>query len=167
MLTKKRIIVIAAIVVLAAGVVCWRCCNRNPHRGMVYTSQGFGGYVPANSKKPKKSTDPLAPAIESYNKGKYREAEAAAQRLIESNAKSKDPAKRKKSVEARYILAFSSARLKDMVEARDRFTVLQHEAAKLPDKGKQAPMPGLVQPTLEEEGVFQCFGFLTELNLQI
>ncbi|MHB9038176.1 MAG: hypothetical protein ACYC64_16085 [Armatimonadota bacterium] len=48
-----------------------------------------------------------------------------------------------------------SANGRDMGLARDRFTVLQKEAAKLPDKGKQSAPPGVPTATSEEEGAYQ------------
>jgi predicted double-glycine peptidase len=101
------------------------------------------------------STDTLKPAVDAYNKGNYREAEAAARKIIDANTGSKNPAKRRKSVEARYVLAFSAARRKQMSQARDRFADMKKEAATLPDKGKQAPLPGTVRPTLEEDAAYQ------------
>lgn len=151
--TKKIAIVALVVIGAVSGLVWWRCAHRNG--GLVYDPQGFGGLRRADQRPPRKSTDPLAPAVASYNKREYQKAEAAAQRVVEANANSKDPAKRRKSVEARYVLAFSAARRKDMAQARDRFAVMRNEAAKLPDKGKQAPMPGAAQPTLEEEAAYQ------------
>lgn len=98
--------------------------------------------------------DPLTKSVDAYNHGNYREAEAAAQRIVDANSKSKDPAKRRKAVEGRYVLAFCAARRKDMAQARDRFATLRREAAKLPDKVARKPMPGNVRPTLEEDGAY-------------
>lgn len=142
-LSRKGIIVICVCAIMAAGVVlCWRS------GGMKW----LGQWVPGRQATAK---DPLKPAVDAYNKGEYRQAEAAAQKIITANAGSNDPKKRRKSVEARYVLAFSAARRRDMAEARDRFGVLRQEAAKLPDKGKQTPLPGAARPTLEEEGAYQ------------
>jgi hypothetical protein len=74
---------------------------------------------------------------------------------VKSASGAKDLRIREDAVRARYILAFAAARRKDMKLSRDRFTVLQKEAAKLPDKGAQPPTPGMTSPTLEEEGAYQ------------
>jgi hypothetical protein len=142
--SRKAIAIGAAVVLIAGGVVWW-----------VVHSRSRVVSPPAVAARRHRSNDPLQPAVDAYNRGKYREAEAMAPEIIAKTARSKDPIERRKSVEARYVLAFCSARRRDMTTARERFTVLQHEAAKLPDKGKQAPMPGVVRPTLEEEGAYQ------------
>lgn len=142
-MTKKNITVLCVCAVVIAGTLLWWCCGRSP-RGVSRSPVHHA-----------KSTDPLTPAVDAYNKGNYREAEAEAQKIINANAGSKDPKKRRESVEARYLLAFCSARRKDMPQARDRFTILQHEAAKLSDKGARAPLPGVVRPTLEQDGAYQ------------
>ena len=102
-----------------------------------------------------KSSNPLQPAINAYNVGKYKDAEAASLRVIDSSSKSTNPAVKKDAVRARYVLAFSAARRKDMKEAQARFAVLRDEASKLPDKGKQDASPGQMEPTLTEEGAYQ------------
>jgi predicted double-glycine peptidase len=160
MLTKKRFTLLAAsvIIVLLAGGGLWWWRSTRPQPKLVYTPEGYGGFVPARPKaagKSKKPADPLQPAVTAYNAGRYKDAEAAALRVIESAAKSKDPIERKQAAKAHYVLAFSAAPRKDLQLARDRFAVLQQEAAKLPDKGKQGNMPGVVSPTLEEEGAYQ------------
>jgi hypothetical protein len=103
----------------------------------------------------KKAASPLKPAVDLYNSHKYKQAEAQAARLIKVNNGSTDPKKQRESVDAQYILAFAAARRKDMPLARERFAVLQKEAAKLPDKGKQAAPPGVAPSTLEEDAAYQ------------
>ena len=98
-----------------------------------------------SSKAKPKHSSPLDPAVEAYNKGHYKEAEAIATQIAEQAKGSKDLKIRKHGVQARYILAFSAARRKDMKLASDRFTVLKDEAAKLPDKGAREPSPGYGQ----------------------
>lgn len=132
---------IAAVVLVAAGLGYWLCLVVDS--GSHATVHHVG--------KP----DPLTKSVDAYNHGKYREAEAAAQRIVDVNSKSSDPAKRRKAVEGRYVLAYCAARRKDMAQARERFAVLRSEAAKLPDKGARKPMPGNVRPTLEEDGAYQ------------
>ena len=136
-MSKKRIYAMTAGVIVAAGLGWWFVAVSWNHTGQ------------------RTHTDPLAPAVDAYNHGKYRDAEVAAQCIVDANSRSKDPARRRKAVEGRYVLAFSAARRKDMAQARDRFAVLKTEAAKLPDKGARPPMPGVVRPTLEAEGAYQ------------
>ncbi len=103
---RRVIAVIAAIVIVAGGVVWWWATHRGTKS--VYSPEGFGGLKRADQLQ-RKSTSPVAPIVDACNHGKYRQAESAAQLLIDSNARSKDPAKRRQSVEARYVLAFSAA----------------------------------------------------------
>ena len=154
--TRIRVIIAAgvALAVIAGGSIAWYATHRGPK--MVYTSQGYGGYVPADSlKKQKASKDPLQKAVNAYNSGKYKQAEAEAMRIINKSSGSKNPKVRRKAVEARYVLAFSAARTKKMDLARNRFLDMKKEASELPDKGKQSPIPGSASPTLEEEAAYQ------------
>ena len=147
-----RVTVVVVLVALVAAAIWWRCVR---DRDLVYSPEGFGGYVHANRQKHHKPTDPLAPAVDAYNRGKYRQAEKEAQRIIDADSSSKDPKKRRNAVEGRYVLAFSAARRKDMAQARERFAVLQSEAAKLPGGGTRASLPGAMQPSIEEEAAYQ------------
>lgn len=119
---------------------------------MVYTSQGYGGYAPAQREKKAPKT-PMTPVIEAYKKGDYKRAEA--EKLIERTKNSKKLSDRQVAVRARQVLAFSAARRKDMKLARERFTDLKEEAAKLPDKGKMDSQPGVVPFTMEQDGAYQ------------
>lgn len=150
----KITIAVALIVVAVSGGLWWHYTRAHP--GLVYTSQGYGGYVSAHGNdQDKHKADPLRPVVIAYNAGHYKDAEAAAQRLIDGTSDSKSPAVRKRAVKARYILAFSAARRKDLQLARERFNIVTEEAAKLPDMGREDPQPGLVPSTLEEEGAYQ------------
>lgn len=141
---------VAAVAIIAGGL--WWYTHRGPR--LVYTSEGYGGYVPAGQHK-KKPTDPLSRAVDAYNRGNYKQAEAQAWRVVDAGRGAKSIRKRKDAVQARYVVAFSAARREDFALARDRFSRLKEEAAKLPDKGAQPPLPGAAQPTLEEEGAYQ------------
>ena len=99
--------------------------------------------------------DPVAPALSAYNKGGYREAERAARRVVEQAKGSKEPAKRRQVAQARWVLAFSAARRKNLSLARERFALLRKEAAALPDKGRAEARPGQSEPTLLEEAGYQ------------
>jgi len=109
----------------------------------------------ANTTIPSQPADPLRPARDAYTAGKYKDAESLALQVIESLAKDKSEQAHKNVARARYILAFSAARRNDLRLARDRFAVLKKEAARLPDRGAKEPKPGIVSPTLEEDGAYQ------------
>ncbi len=132
------------VVFLVCGGLFWKL-SHNP----VYVTQS------SLHRQIKKATSPLKPAVDLYNSHKYAQAEAEATRIIKKNKGSAAPKKQRESVDAQYILAFGAARRKDMLLARDRFAVLRQEAAKLPDKGKQAAPPGVPPSTMEEEGAYQ------------
>ncbi len=102
----KITIAVALIVVAVSGGLWWHYTRAHP--GLVYTSQGYGGYVSAHGNdQDKHKADPLRLVVIAYNAGHYKDAEAAAQRLIDGTSDSKSPAVRKRAVKARYILAFS------------------------------------------------------------
>lgn len=145
-MTKRTTVIICACVVVAAGAILW-WQPWHSHTGLLEPNKAGGRRA--------KSHDPLQPAVDAYNKGDYSGAEAAANRILKTSAGSKDQKKHRKAVEARYLLAFAAARRKNMPQARDRFAVLQSEASKLPDKGAQAPLPGVIRPTLEQEAAYE------------
>ena len=149
--TYKLSASVLALLVLIGGGLWWNSTHVRPK--LVYTSQGFGGFTPAS--KPKESHDPLKVVKETYNSGKYKDAETLAQRFIDSNSSTHDLVMRKKVVEARDVLAFSAARRKDMRLARDRFAVLRIEAAKFPKEEKPVTLPNQFEPPLTEEGAYQ------------
>jgi hypothetical protein len=155
--THKIITICVVILLLAgSGIVWWRYSHRS-------LKQVHKPRIPAwmamrklsKSPETRKGPDLLRPAIESYNKGQFKDAEAAAFRVIESKSGSKNLWDRKDLVRARYMVAFCAARMKDMKLARDRFATLKEEASRLPDKGKQDSRPGMVLPTFEEDGAYQ------------
>ena len=85
---------IAAALVVFVGALAWWACHRGPR--MVYTSKGYGGYVPAGSEEAaRKPATPLTPAVVAYNTRRYKDAEAEAQRVIKSNSGSNNPTRRK------------------------------------------------------------------------
>ena len=139
------------VILVSVGGIFWYV-ERHPKP--VYIAEGYGGYGYEQTKKNERQ-EPLRPAEDAYQAGKYKQAEALAQKIVKSASKSKDPAKQKTALEAQSLLAFSAARRKDFKLARDRFQILREEAAKLPDKGKPNPEPGVLSPTLEEEGTYQ------------
>jgi len=154
---RHKVIAAATLGLILIGTGLWWQKSRSAHwrQGLVYTREGYGGYVPKAAVRKARTNDPLRPMVDAYNAGRYADAEVEALRLINSTAGSKKPTERKYSVRARYVLAFAAARRKDMRLARERFSILKEEAAKLPDKGKQSSQPGIVTPTLEEQGAYQ------------
>ncbi len=161
-----KVIVTVAVTLSAVGSGTLYAKSRSaaaPQVRMIYTSAGFGGWVP--DRPANESASPLAPIQALYDSGKYAEAETAAQALISRDERSEDNATRHRVVEAWDILAYSAARRGDFSAARDRFSFVRDAARRLPDHGSQANTPGDPQPTLEEEGAFQhavCVGALKD-----
>ena len=149
---KYEIIIVAIIVLVAVGVIGWYYYQ---NRDIKYTREGYGGFVHVDRNAKAKPQAPIEKAQSAYDSGDYKKAESDALKIVEKAKTSTDPKLKKDSAKARYILAFSSARQKDLKEARVRFAVLKSEASKLPDKGKQEPIPGQAPTTLEEEGAYQ------------
>ena len=85
---------------------------------------------------------------ELYDSGKYKDAEAFAQQMIDANASASDPVMQKNVVEARNLLALSALGMKNFRLARDRFAVLRVEASKRPDQGDS-------EATLMEESAYR------------
>jgi peptidase C39-like protein len=158
-----------ALAALAAGAAwfAWKAGQVPPQPD--YTSQGYGGSAlprPLTPDPRSLPTDPVQPALDAYNAGRYREAEAGAEQVVRQAAVSKDPTVKKQGARARWVLAFSAARRKDLRLARQRFSVLRQEAAALRAGGVQAFRRSGVQesaeanvgakdPSLEEEGAYQ------------
>lgn len=94
-------------------------------------------------------------ALDAYNHGKYWDAETAAATVVIESRKLADPAPAHELAKARWVLAYSAARRKDLKLARERFALLRSEASQLPNKGKQEVVPGETEPTLEQEGAYQ------------
>jgi len=152
--THKFIPGATVIVLLAAGGLLWWGVNHRQPKS-AHTRERYAGFVPAHPKRggTLKPPDALQPALDAYDAGRYRDAEAAALRVVEGARDSKDPKKRTEAARARYVLAFSAARRKELALARERFALLRAEASKLPGKGKQEERPGIPTPTLRDEEV--------------
>ena len=134
---------------------------------MVYSPKGFGGYAPApdpNAVPVAASTDPALPALAAYQQGKYAEAETLAEAVMRRYQNASDAKEKRYAVQALWVDAYSAARRKDFLTARERFGYLRDQAAQLPDHGKQPNAPGEVAPTLEEEGAFQRAICVSSLN---
>jgi peptidase C39-like protein len=144
------------LLVLGGAWPIWRTGPAPPQP--VHTSQSYGGLSYQSVDHPGAAgpvQDLLQPALDAYNAGRYWEAEAGAEQVVRQVAGSNDPAVRKQGARARWVLAFSAARRKDLRLARQRFSVLRQEASQLPDKGKPEAKPAENPPTLEEEGAYQ------------
>ncbi len=226
-------VVAAPLVVggMALGAVWLTVWGSAPPGKPVYTREGYGGIRPpapaggglaAAGKEAAKPavTDPVAPALEAYNRGDYAAAEAAARTLLQETGPDTEKAgtpshpsgpatsmdqngsvthhasRNTKSVpntqyairntqngptraRARWVLAFSAARKKDLAEAQEQFAALKKEAAgqlwaldsdPARDAGTPNPNPNLhpnpiedrpvsptgeLLPTLEEEAAYQ------------
>ena len=108
---KKTIIIITILVV---GIICCVLVNINKNKGIKYTRQGYGGFERVDENAQVKPKTPLEDAQSAYDKGNYKKAEAEAEKIIEKAKTSADPKIKKESAKARYIMAFSSARRKDL-----------------------------------------------------
>lgn len=149
---------------------------------LVYTAQGYGGFLPApvapKAAAPGRSVPPMtmtakmtaktsAPpeqvAQDAYAAGRYADVETAAAQVIRQAIQHPTLPHRKAAARAGGLLAYAAARRHDLKLARARFATARGEAAALPDKGKQPAMPGQEKPTLEEDDAFQhavCTGAL-------
>jgi len=179
--TKKSIARATAAVslpiILAAGLgrhAAHRIAK--PPVPLVYTSAGYGGFVPAPKLAAHKPVPAAArsgaaipvPALEqtvrdAYVAGRYAAVEMAGAQVIKRAAQFPTLSNRQAAARARSLLAYSAARRHDLPLARVRFAVMQAEAARLPDKGLETAPPGAVAPTLEAEAAFQhavCTGAL-------
>lgn len=146
---------LVGVVVVAGGG--WLFCRHwHSHRpkGLVYVSNGFGGFV-APTPKPNRPDAPMLPAMDAYNAGRYYEAENDATAIVQAKANATAPSERTVAARAEYVLAFSAARRKDFRLARERFNRLRKQAGGLPDHGKSQAEIEQNQPTLEEEGAYQ------------
>ena len=149
---------------------------------LVYTAQGYGGFLPApvtpKAAAPGRSVPPMtmtakmtaktsAPpeqvAQDAYAAGRYADVETAAAQVIRQAIQHPTLPHRRAAARAGSLLAYAAARRHDLKLARARFATARGEAAALPDKGKQPAMPGQETATLEEDDAFQhavCTGAL-------
>jgi len=179
-LQNKNKLGIAAASVAAlglAGGLWWHGQPRHAaHARMVYSVDGYGGFVPAPvAPRPAvKAAGPNAPVTASvpseqaaeaaYAAGRYQDVESAAAQVLRQAAQQPTLPHRQAAAHAGSLLAYAAARRHDLPLARVRFAAAQKEAARLPDKGKPKPMLGQREPaTLEEDDAFQhavCTGAL-------
>lgn len=178
---RPFLIALASVLALtfAGGWWTWRAHegHRRVHSPGVYTAEGYGGFVPATPPvapavrqgakavphRLAAASDPVQPAQDAYNAGRYGEAEVRAQRVVAGAAHSPSVSRHRQAAFARQVLAYSAARRRDLPLARVRFAALQTEASKLPDRGQEPAPPGQTAPTLEAEAAFQhavCTGAL-------
>lgn len=162
---------VAAIIVGGGVVLAVRRHRQSAPPRMVYTSEGYGGYVPARvpakparaAAKPKaRPADPVKPAQDAYNAGHYKAAQAQAKRVIAQAKAVPTAARQRQAAFAQQVLAYSTAReavgsqrTPDLKLARVDFAAMRVAAAGLPDKGLEPAPPGQVAPTLEAEAAFQ------------
>lgn len=173
--SKQKIATVSAGLVLAGGAAGWLgWVSQHPVKPgpkMVYVASGYGGFIPALVARVKGTTaetqhyvgkppmvrpeDPVQPLREEYNAGQYSAVEASALRLVSQAGTSRNREVQEQGAEAGSLLAYAAARRHDLKLAQVRFAEARAEAARLPDKGKQADLPGQVSPTLEEDAAFQ------------
>lgn len=150
---RKTILGIVGLLVIAGGIWWWHA-GRSAQ--LVYIPDGCGGYAPAPRKSKKTAENPLESAVSAYNAGKYEEAETEAVKVRKAALKSDDPADRRVAAEAQSLSAFSAAFRNDMKTARERFSVLREEAAKLPAEEAKSPSKAATYTApLEEQAAYQ------------
>ncbi len=167
---RRRRLAAAGTLCCVAGVGAWLALRPHPAprhapAGMVYSASGYGGFVPAPARRPASPraarpatgavADPVQPLRDAYDAGRYQDVEAAALRLVSQARTSRSMAAHERAAQARSLLAYSAARRHDLRLAQVRFAVARQEAAKLPDKGKQAAEPGQTPTTLEEDAAYE------------
>lgn len=146
------------VVLAGAGAWMWHNSrkNPNPHKGLVYSSQGYGGWVgESHAPVPDAKTDPVLLARTAYVEGEYPKAEAEAEKVIRAFEGKQDDASQREVALAERIEAYSAAKRKDFATAKERFGYMRDTAAHLKDRGAIQGVPGEPMPTLEEEGAFQ------------
>lgn len=182
---QRRALAVGAVLLTVVAVWFTYQATHVPARP-VYSAQGYGGYAeppaplapPAPGKPLPPGLSPLKPALEAYHAGRFKQAEAAAQQFVTESRKSGAAVPGREVARARWVLAFSAARRKDLATARERFAALKQAAAgerwtfeepRQPRPAKQAESaaPALVPaeqpvsptgealPTLEEEAAYQ------------
>lgn len=175
---KKRIVALAAAALTLTaigGAGLWWKVMRHPvvQPQLVYTAQGYGGYVgpkkvgniapnprPKIGETPRQNhrqmIDPVRSLQAAYRAGNYSEVAVAARKVIRGAQHAHSLGERRHAVQARQVLAYAYARQNNLKTAQSQFALLRQEAAALPDRGKQDRSLGAdPQPTLEEEAAFQ------------
>jgi len=122
----------------------------------------MGGYIapPVPGSTPV-NPNPLRSLNAEYRAGHYTQVETEAAALVAAQQNSPDALLRKQAAQAEMVSAYSAARRKNFVVADGRFLQVRDMAEGLPDHGAIAAPLGQVEPTLEEEAVFQhavCIG---------
>ena len=133
---KHRALVAGSVFFTGAAVWLAYQATHVPPRP-VYTPAGYGGYAqppvsavtPAPGKTLPPGASPVQPALEAYNAGKFQQAEAAAQQIVAGSRKPGAAISRREVARARWVLAFSAARRRDLATARERFAALKQAAA--------------------------------------
>jgi hypothetical protein len=148
--TSRLFVALGAIAVVVSGAYVVFEYGRRPIHATADYSHG-----PNRAEAQPPADTGVAAAVSAYNSGNYRQAEANALAVIRSSRGLKDTSKRRIVANARYILAFSTARRGDRKLARERFAALRDDARLLPDRGKTQAVNNEMATTLEEEGAFQ------------
>ncbi len=143
--------------ILAAGYAAAR-----RHRGAApptlhYRAASYGGFDAATAhsalRQPSANGTALAAVETAYAAGHYEEARRLADGL--RPADSEPPMEKKRTVAARLLAAYATAREGDFRGAREQFATVRDLAEPLPDHGARPLRLGIPEPTLEEEAAFQ------------
>lgn len=176
-MTAAQKIIGAALGLAALGTGLW-LVTVHPHRPaphLVYTSSGYGGFIPAPSHEHQRTADqalpaptPPAPAssappasaaqaaVADYAAGRYPAAERAAGQVVRVADQHPTLPNRRAAARARSLLAYAAARQHHLALARIRFAAAEQAAATLPGEGRQRTQMGEdPQPTLTEDAAYQ------------
>lgn len=156
--------------VSSVGAGAWllrhpRTAASEAHKGLVYTSEGYGGWVAPEKPQPPLTGLPadLKAICDDYRAGKYTAVETASERLSREQGDALDVPTRKIVLQAQLVAAYAAARRHDMALARERFTQVRDSAEQLADHGAYPQKLGEVTPPMEEEAAFQmavCTGVI-------
>ena len=164
-LRRNLLVAVASTAVVAALMTAYLLSHRvkpGPPAGLVYTSSGYGGYVPrqqastpsaaAGGQKPSQAAESVDASTmwNAFNADRYTDAEHAADQVIASTATPPTDL-----VAARSVLGYAAARRHDMALARVRFASAARAAQGLPAGTRPAGPDGLPAATMGEDALYQ------------
>ncbi len=130
----------------------------NASPGLVYSRDGYGGFVearPQATPKPAPSGDALQQVSATYNAGRYTDAAAQADVALRNLQGQPNPDMVRKQTEILIISGYSLARNRDYAGAKQRFDSAWNKASELPDHGARKANLGDKQPSAEEEAAYE------------
>lgn len=153
---RATAIAIGGVGAFAIGAVLWPRTHLPQKPALVYTAEGYGGMIAPSVSGPRRPADPLTPAVEAMSRHSYGEAQRAASLVLQAHAGKGDARSRTLRARANMVMAYATARRKDLATARERFALAQREAAGI--EATAAPVEGPFHSTprdLEAQAAFQ------------